>query len=233
MFFKHGNPGCPCCCPCYYFEGDGGKVKPLTEYNTAYSDTASQGSQSAEFEGSSYFEREKHICFTPFEKTTWTVSFNMKIETLPAIDQNQYMGLVTRGSLQFSYPTYTFTGEWGIFYKAVETGPTVVFALKTSSATNILPQQDGPPPVIGVAITNVEGAGNNGFHTLSWTVGPGSLSTVVANDQTITNNYTGELVYEDDDLLVGNNTGQLKLGEDSSDGDGGKILIDKLCFSFT
>tara|TARA_R100000808_G_scaffold1538_1_gene6977 strand:- start:374 stop:1066 length:693 start_codon:yes stop_codon:yes gene_type:complete len=230
MVFKKGNPGCACCCPCYYFEGNGGNNRPLTEKETvAYSTTASQGGKSAEFEGNGYFERERHWCFTPYGKTTWTVSFDMKVVTLPATDQSQYMGLVTRGSFDGS----NMTGEWGIFYKAVDTGPTVVFVIKTTTAPNLLPQQPGPPTVYGFAINDESGAGTNGFNTLSWTIGPEKTSTAVANDQTIENPYTGELAYEDTALLVGKNTGQLKLGQDSTDGDGGKILIDNLCFDYT
>lgn len=228
MVFKKGNPGCACCCPCYYFEGNGGNNRPLTEHSAVYSNTASQGDQSAKFVGASYFEREKHWCFTPYGKTTWTVSFDMKVVDEPTFPQTQAMGLVTRGSWSGNPPTGTLSGEWAIIYRAVESGTTVLFVLKTSSDTNVFPIQETPTTVIGVAIDGESGAGTNGFNTLSWTIGPGTLSTVVANTQTITDNYAGSLVYGDDALLVGDNTGGLKLGEGS-----GEILIDNLCFDYT
>ena len=223
MVFKKGNPGCPCCpCPCYYFEGSGKDSfgnKSLTESGTLYSTTFSQGSQSARFTGSSYFQREKHSCFSPYGHTTWTISFDMKVVTEPDVPQSQGMGLITRGAWDGNPPAGTMSGEWAIIYQHQESGSTVYFILKTDSTTNGLHS---------VAIREDSGTGTNGFSTISWTIGTGTASKVVANGIEYTGNYVGSLVYGNDDLYVGNNTDGLKLGEGS-----GEILIDNLCFSVT
>ena len=223
MVFKKGNPGCPCCpCPCYYFKGSGKDSlgnKSLTESGALYSTTSSQGSQSAKFTGSSYFQREKHSCFSPYGHTTWTISFDMKIVTEPDLPQSQAMGLVTRGAWDGNPPAGTMSGEWAVIYEHQETGATVYFILKTDDTTNALH---------GVALNDSSGTGTNGFNTISWTIGIGTASKVVANGTEYTNNYVGSLVYGNDDLYVGNNTDGLKLGEGS-----GEILIDNLCFSVT
>ena len=241
MVFKKGNPGCACCCPCYYFEENGGNNRPLTEHNAVYSETSSEGTHSAKFEGASYFERERHWCFTPYGKTTWTVSFHMKVHVNPDTDQTQYMGLVTRGSIDGD----GMSGEWGIFYKAVGTGTTVFLALKTgdpNNTENILPVQVDPDTgektsTKGFTVSSVSvNPTNSDFVKISWTLGPGKTSTATLisdTTQTLEDTYLGELTYEDTALLVGNNTGQLKLGENSSDGNGGTILIDRLCFEYT
>ena len=237
MVFKKGNPGCPCCpCPCYYFEGSGKDSfgnKRLTESGAMYSKTfnfgyASQGSQSAQFTGSSYFQREKDSCFSPYGHTTWTISFDMKIVYEPELPQSQAMGLITRGSWDGNPPAGTMSGEWAIIYEHQETGNTVYFILKTDSTTNALH---------GLSLNDSSGTGASGFNTISWTIGTGTASKVVANGTEYTNNYVGSLVYGDDDLYIGNNTDGLKLGEASGEFpdivDGGEILIDNLCFSVT
>ena len=239
MVFKKGNPGCACCCPCYYFEENGGNNRPLTEQETvAYSDISSQGEKSAQFVGTGYFERERHWCFTPYGKTTWTVSFDMKVHVNPGTDQTQYMGLVTRGSFDGD----DMTGEWGIFYKAVATGTTVFLVLKTDDTVNILPVQVDPDTGektstkgFTVSSDSVNGDNNN-FVKISWTLGPGKTSTATLisdTTQTLEDTYLGELTYEDTALLVGNNTGQLKLGQGHGSKAGGTILIDRLCFEYT
>jgi hypothetical protein len=240
MVFKKNNPGCPCCpCPCYYFEGSGKDSfgnKRLTETGTLYSTTASQDAQSAKFTGSSYFQREKHSCFSPYGHTTWTISFDIKIVTLPTLagapaTYGNTMGVVTRATVDGVIPVATFAGEWGIFYEHRETGGTLFFGLKTDNTEHIFPDKGGG--AVGEAINDVGGSGVNGFYNASWTVGPESASVVTVGASTTENTYIGNLVYGDDDLLVGNNTEGLKLGEDFYGRDGGEILIDNLCFSVT
>lgn len=240
MVFKKGNPGCPCCpCPCYYFEGSGKDSfgnKRLTESGTLYSTTSSQGSQSAKFTGSSYFQREKHSCFSPYGHTTWTISFNIKIVTLPTIAGTparfgNTMGVVTRASINGIIPSGSFSGEWGIFYEHRASGGTLFFALETDSTTHVLPDKSGN---LGEAIDDENGDGVNGFYTVSWTLGPGTASVVKVGTVTTNNTYSGNLVSnQSDDLYVGNNTDGLKLGEDYDGRDGGEILIDNLCFAVT
>ena len=231
MVFKKGNTGCPCCrqCPCYYFEGSGkdsfGNLS-LTEGNwgVKYSTTSSQGSQSAKFTGSPYFYRERHSCFSPYGHTTWTISFDLKIVDEPELPQSKAMGLVTRGAWDGNPPAGTMSGEWAIIYEHQSTGATVYFILKTDSTTNALH---------GVAINASSGTGINGFNTISWTIGTGTASKVVANGTEYTNNYVGSLVYGDDDLYVGKNTDGLNLGGNFGGRNGGDQLIDNLCFSVT
>tara|TARA_Y100001938_G_scaffold138018_1_gene202977 strand:+ start:299 stop:1021 length:723 start_codon:yes stop_codon:yes gene_type:complete len=240
MVFKKNNPGCPCCpCPCYRFEGNGKDSfgnKDLTESGTLYSTTSAEGSQSARFTGSSYFQREKQSCFTPYGHTTWTISFNLKIVTLPTLTAagvfGNTMGVVTRASFSGVLPTGTFSGEWGIFYEHRETGGTFFFGLKTDTTTHVFPDKGGG--VLGEAIDDQNGDGVNGFYTVSWTIGPGSASVVTVGASTTNNTYSGNLVSDQsDDLYVGNNTEGLKLGEDYDGRDGGEFLIDNLCFSVT
>ena len=230
MVFKKNNPGCPCCnspCACYYFEGSGKDSfgnKSLTESGALYSTTFSQGSQSARFMGRSYFQREKHPCFSPYGHTTWTISFDMKVVNEPDVPQSQGMGLITRGAWDGNPPAGTMSGEWAIIYQHQASGTTVYFILKTDSTTNGLHS---------VAIDDASGTGTNGFSTISWTIGTGTASKVVANGIEYTGNYVGSLVYGNDDLYVGNNTDGLKLGEYHDGLDGGDILIDNLCFEYT
>ena len=239
MSFKRDNPGSPCCecCPLYEFENSADMGKdtnlrfPVVPTSPLQSATGTQG-KSAKFTGSSFYELKtaegqawptrRSWCFTPSVvnqsfASKRVVKFGMKVVTEPTLPQTQAMGVLTRSTFAGNFPAGTFAGEWGVFYRHVETGATVFFVIKTDTTTNLLHQ---------VAIDDTSGTGTNGFSEFVWTV-QGSSSSVVVNSATYSATIQGTLQFGNDAFFIGNNTAGLKLAEGS-----GEILLDQISLRY-
>ena len=63
--------------------------------------------------------------------------FWFREQTQPSDAVGAYHGVITKGELSYSYPSVTFSGEWGVFYKpGTESSPELNFVYK-SDAINL------------------------------------------------------------------------------------------------